>query len=229
MPFGTYRRRAAAVARDIAERLPTHALDEQAVPAYTQGNPLSRAVFWRRLRLVRRYLARFEGGRCMDFGCGLGIALPILADVFDRIEAVDVDLAHTAEFLEGFSAEAGPLPAEVRLWRSVAEADIEPGSLDLILALDVLEHVDDLPREVAGMAERLRPGGVLLVSGPTENWLYRLGRRIVGFSGEYHVRNIRTIREEIRTVLPVRVLARVPFALDLFHLLECRKGDARGD
>jgi hypothetical protein len=44
----------------------------------------------------------------------------------------------------------------------------------------------------------LKPGGRLLVSLPTENALYRLGRRIAGFSGHYHHANAASIDRDIR-------------------------------
>ena len=45
--------------------------------------------------------------------------------------------------------------------------------------------------------ERLKPDGLLLVSLPTENMLYRLGRRLAGFEGHYHQSNAASIHQQI--------------------------------
>ena len=97
--------------------------------------------------------------------------------------------------------------------------------MDLILALDVLEHVDDLPKVLQDMARLLKPQGLLLVSGPTENWMYRLGRsigqRFAGpeFSGHYHHRNIYDVQGELAKLFTVKIVRRLVYPLTFFVLL----------
>ena len=55
--------------------------------------------------------------------------------------------------------------------------------------------------------------------GPTENWLYKLGRRIVGFSGHYHVRDVHDIAVEMQRRFDVRLVKRIGFPVSLFHVL----------
>lgn len=69
------------------------------------------------------------------------------------------------------------------------------------------------------MSHLLKPDGTLLVSGPTESWWYRLGRRVVGFSGEYHVRSIHDIHDAMTRRFEVALVARIFAPLTLFHLL----------
>jgi hypothetical protein len=68
------------------------------------------------------------------------------------------------------------------------------------------------------LVRKLAPGGVLILSGPTENGLYRLGRRIAGFDGHYHETTIYHIeavaerllrRVAVRSVLPLAPLFRI--------------------
>jgi SAM-dependent methyltransferase len=79
-----------------------------------------------------------------------------------------------------------------------ADAAVAPGSVDLVIAAEVLEHVDDLPPTLTQFKTWLKPNGRLLVSLPTENALYRLGRKLAGFSGHYHHSNAASIDEKIR-------------------------------
>ncbi|MCP6725790.1 class I SAM-dependent methyltransferase, partial [Klebsiella pneumoniae] len=52
--------------------------------------------------------------------------------------------------------------------------------IETIIAADVLEHITQRREVLSLLGRKLTPGGRLVVCGPTENWLYRLGRRIVG-------------------------------------------------
>ena len=87
--------------------------------------------------------------------------------------------------------------------------DMAPPSFDLILALDVLEHVDDLSTTLSDLCTMLVPGGMIVISGPTENALYKLGRWIAGavYSGDYHERGIDEIRDTLANYTEVSTVA----------------------
>jgi 2-polyprenyl-3-methyl-5-hydroxy-6-metoxy-1,4-benzoquinol methylase len=63
-------------------------------------------------------------------------------------------------------------------------------TFDVVVAADVLEHVDHLDSYLNNIYESLKEKGCFYLSGPTENWFYGLCRKIAGFTGEYHHRNI---------------------------------------
>ena len=91
-------------------------------------------------------------------------------------------------------------------------AELATASVDAIVAAEVLEHVEPLAPVLARFHTWLRPGGQLLVSLPTENRLYRLGRRLAGFSGHYHHARAATIDPEIaRAGFRRTALDKVPF------------------
>ena len=93
------------------------------------------------------------------------------------------------------------------------------------MALDVLEHISPLTAYVDAFERLLAPEGVLIVSGPTESLLYRLGRRLAGreFTGHYHVSDIYDVAESLRERFEVRTVARVMWPATLFEVLSCRK------
>ena len=75
--------------------------------------------------------------------------------------------------------EYGPEGAEVCAERGIAvlRADatrlpLEPSSLDLVVAFDVLEHLDDDKAAASGVFEALRPGGTFLVAVPCDMRLW---------------------------------------------------------
>ena len=79
----------------------------------------------------------------------------------------------------------GRLSTQVAISTDVFELG---GRFDTIFALDVLEHIPDLEKVSVKLKELIGDFGQLIISGPTENTFYHLGRRLAGFSGHYHVR-----------------------------------------
>jgi 2-polyprenyl-3-methyl-5-hydroxy-6-metoxy-1,4-benzoquinol methylase len=214
--FRVYRRRAVEQAKAILSQANPGEYDEQALPAYAHSNPLMRWLFWQRLRRVVRHFEQnvSAGSRVLDFGCGIGMLLPLLAAHGHRLTGVDLDIRQAQAFLHFFGVtDATILPVEQL-------GSLPKGSIDVITALDVLEHVPDLAGIVAQLGDLLRPGGRLIACGPTENILYKLGRWLAGFTGDYHVRNIEDIHQAIRRHYPTTVLGTLYPGLPLFRLFE---------
>ena len=65
--------------------------------------------------------------------------------------------------------------------------DLGQGRFAAGFALDSLEHNEEIGPILSAIARSLRPDGVFILSGPTENVLYRLGRRLAGFDGTISV------------------------------------------
>lgn len=197
------------------------ALDEAALPAYAHSNPLIDIVFWRRLTVALAEARRQEGRRALDFGCGTGVMSEALAKAGFAVTAVDLDLG-PKKLLEERVRFA---PSITFIEGDLLTLTIPPESFDVIVALDVLEHISPLGPYVSAFDRLLAPGGVLIVSGPTENWLYRLGRRLAGaeFTGHYHVCDIDDVAASARRYFEVRTLERIIWPATLFEVLACRK------
>ena len=78
-----------------------------------------------------------------------------------------------------------------------AKNELAAQTIDTIIAAEVLEHIDPLGDTLAFFRNLIKRGGNLLVSLPTENFLYRLGRRMAGFDGHYHQSNAASIHKQI--------------------------------
>jgi SAM-dependent methyltransferase len=167
-----------------------HDRDEMAIPSYLHWNPFIRWLMWRRHEVVAELAALAPGQRVLEFGCGLGLFLPTLAE-----------RAGTAYAIDHFPAYAKALVASRGLPVTFVDHvdDLGDGSLDTIVAADVMEHLD-APREWAARFRRkLVGGGRLVVCGPTETAIYKLGRIVAGFAGkgDYHHTNITRLRDDI--------------------------------
>lgn len=216
--FNAYKTRYRAAIRQVLAEAEPGRLDEAAFPAYSHPNPLINWLFWQRLRVVMEYIQQAAPvERALDFGCGSGVMLPFLAEVSREVTALDVDLA-PLEWVQRFI----PLAANVRALdaNQTSIADLAPHSYDFINALDVLEHVDDLPRTLADLLRLLKPGGQIIISGPTENILYQLGRRLAGpeYSGAYHERGVAEIRADLAKLATVRPIATLYWPMPLFDI-----------
>src|SRR6059036_1643009 len=117
-----------------------------------------------RVAYFRRVFGAFGGKRVLDIGCGGGILAETLAAEGATVTGVDPSEKSLAAARE--HARRSGLAIDYR--RGTAEdlggAGLE-GAFDLVFAVDVLEHVDDLERTIAGIARVLAPGGGLEHTG----------------------------------------------------------------
>jgi len=216
--FAAYKRVFVESTRRILSEERSEVLDEAAFPAYANRNPLTSFLFWQRLRTVITHLnGRSEYQKVMDFGCGSGVMLPFLSRVSKQVVGLDLDLSPLRKMKSHV-----PLPGNVCTYELNQKKlrEFRPGSFDVILALDVLEHVDNLSEILSDMCNLLAPEGQIIVSGPTENLAYRMGRKLSGpeYSGHYHVRNIYDIKEQLTKFLRVSTIATLFYPLPLFKV-----------
>jgi SAM-dependent methyltransferase len=126
------------------------------------------ARFRRLASIVRRFQP--EGGTFLDFGCGDGGFLRAYGDRAGR----GFEVGSPGRRM------AGPYPVITGDWGEVAGSAATPlGSLDFIVAFDVLEHLPRLERDVRLVKTVLKPGGLFFASVPNiESLVARLmGKR----------------------------------------------------
>jgi SAM-dependent methyltransferase len=119
-----------------------------------------------RRRVLERTIAHLglpPRARVLDAGCGSGRNMVDLAR-WGTVTGVELSAAaaeaargrHVGEVVEG----------------SVLEMPFAPASFDLVVCLDVIEHLQDDRAALRELRRVLAPGGALLVTVPAYQWLW---------------------------------------------------------
>lgn len=109
------------------------------------------------------------GKRALDVGCGAGLLCEPLARLGAEVTGVDA----AAENIEAARAHAEGSGLSIA-YRQGELASLDLGAFDLVTAMEVLEHVADKPAFIAGLARRLAPGGLMVLSTPNRTVSSRL-------------------------------------------------------
>ena len=119
-----------------------------------------------RVVTVRDTLRRLPGEpeRVLDYGCGEGRYLEVVRERFPNARLVGCDV----------SSVALDHARRRRPWADYTKMDderapLEDGSFDLILSVEVLEHVADVELATRELARLLAPGGRLVLTTPCAN------------------------------------------------------------
>jgi 2-polyprenyl-3-methyl-5-hydroxy-6-metoxy-1,4-benzoquinol methylase len=118
--------------------------------------------------IKRRFVEAYtRNGRLLDVGCATGTFIGHMAARGWEVEGVEVssEAAQLARDRHGVHVHTGRL----------AEADIAPGSTDVVTLWDVIEHVHNPPAELAHIRELLVRDGLLVLTVPNlASWDRRL-------------------------------------------------------
>lgn len=114
-----------------------------------------------------RDAASLAGLRILDVGCGGGLLAEPLAQRGAQVVGIDASPGNVAAAQR--HAAAHGVAVDYRLGEPVRA--LEPReSFDLVLALEVVEHVDDVADFVGTVARRVAPGGLMLASTIDRTW-----------------------------------------------------------
>ncbi|MGI4950131.1 MAG: bifunctional 2-polyprenyl-6-hydroxyphenol methylase/3-demethylubiquinol 3-O-methyltransferase UbiG, partial [Janthinobacterium lividum] len=108
------------------------------------------------------------GRRALDMGCGAGLLAEPLARMGAAVTGVDAAPENVAAARA--HAASGGLAIDYRTGSTGAVAGEQ---FDLVCSLEVIEHVADQPGFVAGLADALAPGGLMVLSTPNRTALTR--------------------------------------------------------
>jgi len=116
------------------------------------------------------------GSRRLEIGPGLRPRLPIPGTCFVEISRAALSrLVQHGGFAAQATAEALPFP---------------DAAFDLVMAMDIIEHVDDDESVFREMARVLRPGGTLVLSSPLHPDYWTIFDDVVGHLRRYQTQEL---------------------------------------
>jgi SAM-dependent methyltransferase len=139
-----------------------------------------RLVAWshgRRFRVAQQLAQSHAGGKLLDYGCGDGTFLAMVADLFSEAVGADVDPKQTADCRARFGAVPG-LSFVLTEELTAARHNL---AYDVVVCMEVLEHcIADKRAEVLGDLHRLVAGdGTVIISVPIEIGPSLIGKQLV--------------------------------------------------
>lgn len=127
------------------------------------------------------------GSLILDAGCGTGLAEDVLSGLGT---VVGVDIA-----LDAVKDHACESPECICL-ASIDPAPFADRTFDLVVALDIIEHIEDDCAAVREMHRICRPGGRLLLTVPAYDWLRSTHDDALGHLRRYTARQVGRIMNE---------------------------------
>lgn len=120
-----------------------------------------------------------RGSKVLDFGAGEGALSERLADEGFNVTAADMDEKNFKTSKALFKKLNFNVDSEVFEFINAYKS-----SFDVVIGIEVIEHVEDQWRYVRQLNSLLKPGGLLIISTPNiTSWLSRF---IFLFNGRFH-------------------------------------------
>jgi SAM-dependent methyltransferase len=108
-----------------------------------------------------------ESTAILEVGTSSGFLLPLIRSAFPRSLVIGSDA-----FPESLNALALRTPGFPLLQFDLTRCPLPDACLDAVVALNVLEHIEDDTSALVQVCRILRPGGVAYVEVPAGAWLY---------------------------------------------------------
>jgi len=172
--------------------------------------------YWfRRHQVVYQRLApRCAGREVLEAGCGEGYGADLIAGVARRVIGLDYDEAMVAHVRARY-------PRVEVMHANLTELPLADGSVDVVVSLQVIEHLWDQPRFLSECARVLRSSGLLMVSTPNRI-TFSPGRATP--INPFHTRELNA--DELTELLAGAGFLSVSMS-GVFHGLRLREMDAR--
>lgn len=144
---------------------------------YFNPNFIVRYVFMMRLRKVLEILSFNHRKSILDVGTGIGILLPSLAELGEKIFAVDIH-----DFLDDVRKMCYCENIQEKIFfnrASCTHLPFKDDSFNSIVCLSVLEHIVELEEAINELYRKLSVDGVLILGYPIGSKVSAIGRTIL--------------------------------------------------
>lgn len=191
--------------KGLDNTVPSDSSHYDTIVAYIHPNPLVRWVFWKRFKTMLS-LSR-KSLRVLDFGSGSGVFLPSLSRNFKEAYSIDIETKSAQHIKNKFNLD------NLRIIKNDSmPLPFKDNFFDIVFAADVLEHLKDSESMQKELHRIIKPGGCIIVSGPTETRFYDLVRRIIfrRKNASEHYRNIHELMNQTAKFFRIDKIKTVP-------------------
>lgn len=144
--------------------------------------PLVGKLYTSRISMTLRLLGNTHFENTLEIGYGSGVLIPTLCKISQQVYGVDLD--SDADLVAHHLSQFG---CQVKLSRGVPDKLLfQDNQFDLIVAISVLEHIQEIHKFLTEIHRVLKPGGTLLVGMPAVNKFMGYLFSAIGFSGIDH-------------------------------------------
>ncbi len=139
-------------------------------------------------QLISKYIS--QTGRVLDVGAGAGKLLQELNQIGWQVEGVDGEQeAVKWAKKRGVSIKSHDLNKKL---------PFRSNSFDLVISLDVLEHIKKDKQLLLEIKRVVRPGGFILVTVPAYQWLYSYWDKMLGHFRRYSKKEIKKLGKQVK-------------------------------
>jgi cyclopropane fatty-acyl-phospholipid synthase-like methyltransferase len=181
--------------------------------------PLIGRLYVARINTVLGLLTPRQFERVLEIGYGSGILVPTIASYAE--EYVGIDLAPTEPSLISRLRETGVDCKKLNFLQGDISA-LGTGKYDVIIAISVFEHVENLDGLLSDLRKKLEPDGLLLEGMPRVDrimtWIFEHGIRFKGID-DHHVSSFRMFMDSAAESFEVLETAHMPAHVPRFSAL----------
>jgi ubiquinone/menaquinone biosynthesis C-methylase UbiE len=151
----------------------------------------AQATGWK--RYFSSIITPYIGERVLEVGAGIGTTTAVLCNSESR-EWLCLEPDPSLLKILDKKLQSGDLPAQCRTSLGTIQNLDQNESFDTILYIDVMEHIENDYAEAQLAANRLNPGGTLIVLSPAHQWLFTPFDQAIGHYRRYSKSSLAAIR-----------------------------------
>jgi len=116
-----------------------------------------------RLRILKGWIGEVKGKTILDVGCGGGIVCEPLARMGAKVTGIDAGQENID------AAKAHAVQSGLSITYKATTAEDYKGQFDVVLALEIIEHVEDPALFVQSLIKLAKPKGLIILSTINRN------------------------------------------------------------
>jgi 2-polyprenyl-3-methyl-5-hydroxy-6-metoxy-1,4-benzoquinol methylase len=139
-------------------------------------------------KIVMNWLPNQPNLRVLNAGCGSGdMNLLLCQNSSWHVDAIDVD-EEAIRLSQELKVEHNL--RNLQLFHTSIEEHAPQEEYDIIISIDVLEHIEDDWTAIKTLQKMLKPNGIICISVPAIPWLYGYHDSMLGHYRRYQRRNL---------------------------------------